>query len=125
MGCSTITLFYILNNSNIQSCLDARQQSFPAGFPRTVAIYQADVRITVGEDFTFIVNVTGNPPPKITWFKDNRFMDWSNPRITLLANKSLHLARAEESDSGKYDYMAENDKGRIFSRPWFFSAKSK
>ena len=64
------------------------------------------------------MNVSGNPAPKITWFKDQRLLDWKNPRFTLLKNNSLRIINAQVADTGKYDYMAENDKGQIFPRPW-------
>lgn len=74
------------------------------------------MQVVVGKNVTLVVNITGNPAPKITWFKDQYLIDFRNPRITLLPNNSLHLTNVQLADKGVYDYMAENDKGQKFSR---------
>jgi hypothetical protein len=83
-----------------------------------LARYNPNPDVYVGANITLIVNVSGNPLPKITWFKGNRLLDWSNPRLTLLKNNSLRITNAQVADQDRYDYMAENDKGQIFPRPW-------
>ncbi len=92
--------------------------NLPPGIPKPLARYKPSLRVNVGTNLTLVVNVSGNPLPKITWFKDQSLLDWSNPRFTLLKNNSLRITNAQVADKGRYDYMAENDKGQIFPRPW-------
>lgn len=93
--------------------------NLPPGIPKpTLARYNPNPKVYVGTSLTLIVNVSGNPFPKITWFKDKKLLDWSNPRFKLLKNDSLRITNAQIADKGTYDYMAENDKGQIFPRSW-------
>ena len=74
--------------------------------------------MVVGTSVTLVVNVSGNPNPTIIWFRDKKLLDTNNARFQLLSNKSLHISNIQLDDTGMYDYMAENDKGNVFSRPW-------
>lgn len=65
--------------------------------------------IREGETFTFTTQVTGNPTPKVQWFKDG---------IEVTTNKksdkdihSLIIVNASESDNGDYNVKATNSAG--------------
>jgi hypothetical protein len=97
---------------------DVRDPNLPPGIPKPLALYNPNLRVNVGTSLTLVVNVSGNPLPKITWFKDQKLLDWNNPRFALLKNNSLRITNAQVADRGKYDYMAKNDKGQIFPVAW-------
>lgn len=95
------------------------------GIPKPLARYNPNLYVYVGTNLTLVVNVSGNPLPKITWFKNERLLDWNNPRFTRLKNDSLVITNVQMSDTGRYDYMAENDKGQIFPRAWIVVPECK
>lgn len=66
-----------------------------------------------GETITFTTQVTGNPTPKVQWFKDS---------IEITENKkvdkdvhSLTIVTATEKESGEYTIKATNTAGTAFS----------
>jgi len=59
--------------------------------------------------------IVGNPPPKITWYKDEK-------PITDLQSKqdghinTLNLIQPQLADSGEYSVIAVNDMGKAETR---------
>lgn len=119
-SCKNLAQPVIMIMLPISFLLGPQDPNLPSGIPKPLGRfkYKHRLNIFVGSNVTLVVNVTGNPNPKITWFKDNKLLDWSNPRFTLLTDNSLMITNARVSESGNYDYMAENDKGQIFPRLW-------
>ena len=69
--------------------------------------------IREGETFTFTTQVTGNPTPKVQWFKDGK---------EITANKktdkdihSITIVAVNENDSGDYTVKAANSAGNAES----------
>ena len=123
MQCFSDRLF---EKVNVFFPLDPKDPSLPLGIPKpTLTRYIKSYNIYVGANLTLLVNVSGNPPPKITWFKDQYLLDRSNSRLTVLRNNSLRLTNVQVKDVGRYDYMAENDKGQIFATAWVVFVKCK
>lgn len=106
--------------------LEILDPNLPPGMPKpTLARYNPSPEVYVGTSLTLIVNVSGSPLPRITWFKDEKLLDFGNPRFKLLKNDSLRISNAQIADEGRYDYMAENDKGQIFPRSWILTVDCK
>ncbi|XP_076048879.1 tyrosine-protein phosphatase Lar-like [Oratosquilla oratoria] len=59
---------------------------------------------------------TGDPEPKIKWFKSMRPLELKNPRYSVLAPGRLQIKISREEDDGTlYSCMAVNEKGVVFS----------
>ncbi|XP_075046455.1 cell adhesion molecule-related/down-regulated by oncogenes [Mixophyes fleayi] len=72
-----------------------------------------DQSALVGSDASFICEVQGSPPPKISWLH-NAALVTPSPRLHPLGNK-LHIANVVAEDSGMYQCMADNGVGAIQS----------
>lgn len=91
---------------------------------------------SVGSDISLYCNVTGEPTPDVTWYKDNRPLEVSNhveipgmqySGINLLCqvtNKSIIsvaepnriiVVEAQPFDSGNYRCVARNDYSQAFA----------
>lgn len=88
--------------------------SLPNGFPyfRTEPKTKA---VEIDHTALLVCDARGNPDPNITWFKDNRPVDLTNPRYTVLRSGSLQISTSTEEDGGKYECVAENNVGTAFS----------
>lgn len=66
-----------------------------------------------GETITFTTQVTGNPTPKVQWFKNSEEVT-ENKNV----DKDIHsitIVTAKEKDSGDYTIKASNSAGTAFS----------
>ncbi|XP_057166154.1 palladin isoform X6 [Ursus arctos] len=74
-------------------------------------------KIFEGMPVTFTCRVTGNPKPKIYWFKDGKQISPKNDHYTIQRDLdgtcSLHTAASTLDDDGNYTIMAANPQGRI------------
>ncbi|NXE12539.1 IGFN1 protein, partial [Lophotis ruficrista] len=74
--------------------------------------------VTTGSECRMSCAVGGHPPPKITWYKDNR--DLSNDPTYFCTNDfgicSLVLLGVTKQDEGEYMVEATNEMGRAFSK---------
>ncbi|XP_069195928.1 tyrosine-protein phosphatase Lar isoform X6 [Procambarus clarkii] len=88
--------------------------TLPNGFPyfRTEPKTKA---VEIDHTALLVCDARGNPDPNITWFKDNRPVDLTNPRYTVLRSGSLQISTSTEEDGGKYECVAENSVGTAFS----------
>lgn len=69
--------------------------------------------IREGETITFTTQVTGNPTPKVQWFKNSEELT-ANKK----ADKDIHsftIVTTTEKDSGEYTIKATNSAGTAFS----------
>lgn len=70
--------------------------------------------------------VSADPKATIYWLKDNLPVDLSNnSRYSLFNGASLQILKAEESDNGLFECVAENSLGTAFAEPIQLQAKSK
>lgn len=51
------------------------------------------------------IEVTGNPPPSITWQKNGE--DISDPRV-MISGSTLSISSVQHSDAGRYTVTAQN-----------------
>ncbi|XP_066985469.1 tyrosine-protein phosphatase Lar isoform X3 [Macrobrachium rosenbergii] len=88
--------------------------SEPSGFPyfRTEPKTKA---VEIDHTALLVCDARGNPDPEITWYKDNRPVDLTNPRYSVLRSGSLQISTSTEEDGGKYECVARNSVGTAFS----------
>ncbi|XP_013920926.1 PREDICTED: palladin [Thamnophis sirtalis] len=74
-------------------------------------------KIFEGMPVTFICRVSGNPNPKIYWFKDGKQISKRNEHYSMQREPdgtcSLHITASTLDDDGNYTVMAANPQGRI------------
>ncbi|KAG8504586.1 Palladin [Galemys pyrenaicus] len=74
-------------------------------------------KIFEGMPVTFVCRVTGNPRPKIYWFKDGKQISPKNDHYIIQRDLdgtcSLHATASTLDDDGNYTIMAANPQGRI------------
>ncbi|KAM3939156.1 palladin isoform 2-T2 [Leptodactylus fuscus] len=74
-------------------------------------------KIFEGMSATFSCKVTGNPKPKIYWFKDGKQISKRSEHYRIQREPdgtcSLHTATASLDDDGNYTIMAANPQGRV------------
>ncbi|XP_060040235.1 palladin isoform X5 [Erinaceus europaeus] len=74
-------------------------------------------KIFEGMPVTFTCRVTGNPKPKIYWFKDGKQISPKNDHYTIQRDLdgtcSLHTTASTLDDDGNYTVMAANPQGRV------------
>ncbi|KAM6440051.1 palladin isoform 2-T2 [Liasis olivaceus] len=74
-------------------------------------------KIFEGMPVTFICSVSGNPNPKIYWFKDGKQISKRNEHYRMQRELdgtcSLHTTASTLDDDGNYTIMAANPQGRI------------
>ncbi|XP_032826457.1 receptor-type tyrosine-protein phosphatase delta isoform X13 [Petromyzon marinus] len=101
-----------------------REDQVPPGFPRIDMMPQLKV-VERTRTATMLCAATGNPDPDIRWFKDFFPVDTqaSAGRIKQLRTGSgpirgaLQIDLSEDSDQGKYECVASNDVGTVYSAP--------
>ncbi|XP_015783235.1 titin isoform X1 [Tetranychus urticae] len=74
-------------------------------------------KLVEGSDVTFQAQVSGNPPPKIYWFKDGRVL-LPSQRVSIRFQDNLAILQitdATPEDAGYYTMLAENRNGRVAS----------
>lgn len=78
--------------------------------------------VNVSDPVTLECRATGDPAPKITWFKDGQPLNIasSSSKYTLIHDSNLFifsaaLGKANKSDSGTYYCRAENEHGQAYS----------
>lgn len=74
-------------------------------------------KLVEGTDAVFSVKVTGNPKPRLTWFRNGqRIVNSEKYEITYSSNlATLRIKNANYSDSGNYTLLVENIQGCLVS----------
>ncbi|XP_059614188.1 protein vein isoform X2 [Phlebotomus argentipes] len=71
--------------------------------------------VRVGKKIRLVCRVKGQPPPKITWFKDGRSIKRDRNRYTfshLKRRSILTIESAKKHDAGQYECRARNKLGK-------------
>ncbi|XP_041849575.1 receptor-type tyrosine-protein phosphatase F-like isoform X2 [Melanotaenia boesemani] len=105
-----------INTSAKLTVLEENQ--IPQGFPTINMGPQLKV-VERTRTATMLCAASGNPDPEISWFKDMLPVDISssNGRIKQLRSGALQIENTEESDQGKYECVAMNSAGTLYSAP--------
>lgn len=91
-----------------------REDSLPNGFPR-ITVQPEQRAVERGRNAVVACQASGNPQPTITWLKDSIPVDMSNPRYTIQEQGSLQITDSREEDDGRYECVAENSVGTVYS----------
>lgn len=76
----------------------------------------AQVSVVRDAEATLECNVTGKPPPRVTWQRDGQPVG-AAPGLRLQnQGQSLHVERAQAAHAGRYSCLAENVAGRAERR---------
>ncbi|CAH2104070.1 unnamed protein product [Euphydryas editha] len=72
-------------------------------------------KLQEGTDAQFQVQLSGNPRPRVTWFKNGQRIVNSNKHNIINTNNQtiLRIRNTQKSDSGHYTLLAENPNGCI------------
>ncbi|XP_065214729.1 vascular endothelial growth factor receptor 1-like [Planococcus citri] len=72
-----------------------------------------DWQISPGQKVDFFINIGGNPPPTVLWYKDKKPVSLCT-RITLSGdNRTLTIAKVSQEDEGVYSFVAINKAGNV------------
>lgn len=74
-------------------------------------------KLLEGSDAVFTANLSANPRPRITWFKNGQRITESQKYETTFTNNqaSLRVKQTTSNDSGHYTMLAENPQGCVVS----------
>lgn len=76
-----------------------------------IASSQTSLSRLVGDSIQLSCIATGDPTPRITWFKDNSPIQYDSRHVSDGAGK-LTITNARSTDSGVYSCIASNTHGR-------------
>nr|XP_022314517.1 peroxidasin-like isoform X2 [Crassostrea virginica] len=73
----------------------------------------SDQSLNEGDTVRFTCDISGNPRPSITWYKDNELLS-SNRRIQIVnEGRQLRVVLLQSSDRGTYKCQGENSAGSV------------
>ncbi|XP_036842227.1 receptor-type tyrosine-protein phosphatase S isoform X2 [Oncorhynchus mykiss] len=95
-----------------------REDLLPIGFPSIDMGPQLKV-VERTRTATMLCAASGIPDPEISWFKDFLPIEPSSSqgRIKQLRSGALQIENSEELDQGKYECVATNSQGVLYSSP--------
>ncbi|PSN40372.1 Peroxidasin, partial [Blattella germanica] len=75
-----------------------------------------DVEVSFGGTVFFTCKAEGDPKPDIVWMRDSNEVNMGDPRYSKLADGTLMIENALDSDVGVYECMAKSPAGEAKSR---------
>ncbi|XP_069600302.1 palladin isoform X1 [Ranitomeya imitator] len=100
------------SDDDVEHGEDVAEDSVPPQFETKLKHY----KIFEGMSATFTCKVTGNPKPKIYWFKDGKQISKRSEHYRIQREPdgtcSLHTPASSLDDDGNYTIMAANPQGR-------------
>ncbi|XP_045531935.1 titin isoform X5 [Pieris brassicae] len=111
----TITKRYI-SESDIQVSTEIDKSLGPVAPPK-ITQKPRNSKLQEGTDAQFQVQLSGNPRPRTTWFKNGqRLVNSAKHNIINTNNQTiLRIRNVQKSDSGHYTLLAENPNGCVVS----------
>ncbi|XP_077135591.1 palladin isoform X2 [Ranitomeya variabilis] len=101
------------SDDDVEHGEDVAEDSVPPQFETKLKHY----KIFEGMSATFTCKVTGNPKPKIYWFKDGKQISKRSEHYRIQREPdgtcSLHTPASSLDDDGNYTIMAANPQGRV------------
>uniref|UniRef100_A0A3Q2CT39 Hemicentin-1 n=1 Tax=Cyprinodon variegatus TaxID=28743 RepID=A0A3Q2CT39_CYPVA len=89
----------------------ARLFNLTVNVPPTIKDGSQMVSAHVSKPVALECEVSGVPPPRVTWRKNGEIIAENNPRYTFSEEGSLHIHSAQVTDTGRYLCMATNQAG--------------
>lgn len=71
------------------------------------------VNVTQGDSVTLPCNVRGNPPPQISWFKDNLPLPEAGRNFYVNTDGGLVIQQMSVAEEGQYRCVASNIAGNV------------
>uniref|UniRef100_A0A8C4WYI2 protein-tyrosine-phosphatase n=1 Tax=Eptatretus burgeri TaxID=7764 RepID=A0A8C4WYI2_EPTBU len=95
-----------------------KDDQLPAGFPRIHMPPQLKV-VERTRTANMMCGASGNPDPTIVWFKDFLPVDVVKVgnRVKQMRTGALQIEDSDDSDQGKYECVASNSAGTVYSSP--------
>lgn len=106
-------MFQTRNHEHNLSCLV--EADLPPGFPKFTAV-PLSVSPTEGETTAIQCKATGNPPPKIRWFRMHSPLEFPNPKMRILPDNSLQVINVTMKSRSRFGCEISNSIGRRVSR---------
>ncbi|XP_069701170.1 peroxidasin [Periplaneta americana] len=75
-----------------------------------------DVEVSFGGTAFFTCKAEGDPTPDIVWMRDSNEINMGDPRYSKLADGTLMIENAADTDVGVYECMAKSPAGEAKSR---------
>lgn len=109
----TITKRYV-GESDIQISTEI-DKSLGGVSPPKIAQKPRNSKLQEGADAQFQVQLSGNPRPRVSWFKNGQRIVNSNKHeiVTTQNHTTLRVRNTQKSDSGHYTLLAENPNGCV------------
>lgn len=109
----TITRRYI-GETDVQISTEIDRTLGPVAPPK-VAQKPRNSKLQEGADAQFQVQLSGNPKPRVTWFRNGQRIVNSNKHeiVTTHNQTTLRVNNTQKSDGGHYTLLAENPNGCI------------
>ena len=76
-----------------------------------IATHPQNITTREGQNVTLHCNATGNPAPKISWYKDGYPINNSFSTILSPSHEQLTITNVNRTDSGDYTCRAKNRVG--------------
>jgi hypothetical protein len=79
-----------------------------------------NITVNSGDPVKFQGQAEGNPPPIISWYKDDEILEF-NSRIKEFKENNTYILLLMETialDSGCYEMVAENNHGKAYTRAY-------
>lgn len=106
----------IMGEQDCQLSQNVDRNLGPASPPQ-VSTKARNSKLLEGSDAVFTIKVSGNPKPRLTWFKNGqRIVTSEKYEMTYSNNQAtLRIRNANYTDSGNYTLLAENIQGCVVS----------
>ncbi|CAH1784934.1 unnamed protein product [Owenia fusiformis] len=85
----------------------------PGIAPQIIVPPEPREHFVMGLSYTLTCQVSGMPPPRITWWKSNMQLPGNNTRIVKLSSGNLLIVEVQKSDIGTYTCIAKNTEGIV------------
>lgn len=82
--------------------------------PPQFKVMPTDIDTVANKDVKMLCEVTGNPKPKISWYKNGNIEEVQVEHIEVTDNE-ITIMEVLESDGGMYQCFAENRGGEIMA----------
>ncbi|CAD5233395.1 unnamed protein product [Bursaphelenchus xylophilus] len=91
---------------------DSKSVTVTIGHSPSIVPSPEQLSVNIEQSVTLQCRVVGTPKPMITWLKDQKAIDVTSPRFTVLPDDSLVIHNVQVEDQGYYTCKADNEFGQ-------------